>query len=327
MTGNLNVKISELNMHDESSFNKLACFHGTIFNTIEWTNVFSNDINRYGIYNKASELIGGFSLYKEKKFGFSMYRTPPFTPAIGPFLRIDARNPVSVMDMWKKTLTLMADFVDKLPYSIVSFGFNNNMIDMQPFIWRKFKVIPRYTYLLDLTIPIEDIWSRMSNERRKNINKGLKDGLSVRKITDFEIIRSLVIKTFSRQKMAINTFYLNKILFEFANKDNSFAFTTFKNDTPIACSFCIRDKNTAYYLLGGYNHESKHHGAGTLSIWEAIKCAKDSGAKYFDFEGSMVTQIERYFRGFGGQLTPYYTINKAKLPLEIVLKFFKRELY
>lgn len=55
------------------------------------------------------------------------------------------------------------------------------------------------------------------------------------------------------------------------------------------------------------------------------KHAKNLGLKYFDFERSMIPQIERYFRGFGGQLTPYYRINKAKLPFEILLKFFKRE--
>jgi len=51
------------------------------------------------------------------------------------------------------------------------------------------------------------------------------------------------------------------------------------------------------------------------------------GIKYFDFEDSMIRQIERYFRGFGGKLTLYYRINKAKLPLEILLKFYRRELF
>ena len=231
------------------------------------------------------------------------------------------------MDTWKKTLSLITDFIEKLPYSIVSISLNKNIIDMQPFIWEKFKVVPGYTYLLDLSVSIEDIRKRMSNERRKNINKGQKDGLLTKKVYDFKIIKTLVLKTFSRQDNKINEFYLNKILFKFANNNNSFAFATYQNDEPIACSFCIHDSNTAYYLLGGHDSENKHHGAGALSMWEAIKYAKDSGLKYFDFEGSMIPQIEKYFRGFGGQLTPYYRINKAKLPVEIFLKFFKRELF
>ncbi len=41
----------------------------------------------------------------------------------------------------------------------------------------------------------------------------------------------------------------------------------------------------------------------------------------------MFESIEKYFRAFGGDLVPYYRINKAFLPLEILLKFIKRELF
>ncbi len=321
------MKIEKLNTNDEKQYNVLATSYGSIFNTIEWSNLFGNNVQRYGIYNKNGELIGGFILYKENKFGFPVYYNPPFTPAIGPFLKVDAQNPVSVMDTWKKTLILMVDFVENLPYLIISFLLNKNIIDLQPFIWEKFKVTPVYTYILDLTASTESLLKRMSNERRKNINKALKSGFCVKKIKDYEIIKTLVLKTFSRQEKGINEFYLKKILFEFANDNNSFAFATYENDNPSACSFCVHDMNTAYYILGGYDHENKHHGAGTLSMWESIKYAKELGLKYFDFEGSMVPQIERYFRGFGGQLTPYYRVNKASLPIEMVLKLFKRELF
>jgi len=321
------MKILELSSQDKSNFNKLALSHGTIFNTIDWTNIFNNRINLYGIYNKGGKLVGGFILYREKKLGLSVYSNPPFTPTIGPFLKVEGHNPVTILDTWKRTLSLITDFIEKLPYSIVSISLNKNIIDMQPFIWEKFKVVPRYTYLLDLSVSTEDIRKGMSNERRKNITKGLKDGLTTKKVYDFKVIKTLVLKTFSRQNRKTNALYLNKILFEFTNRNNNFAFATYKNDEPIACSFCIHDSTTAYYLLGGYDSENRHHGAGALSIWESIKYAKDSGLKCFDFEGSMIPQIEKYFRGFGGQLTPYYRINKARLPIEILLKFFKRELF
>lgn len=319
--------ISKLSPHDELKYNEMAMKVGSIFNTTNWSKIFGRGVQQYGIYNKGGELVGGFFLYKKGKLGLLIYCNPPFTPTIGPFLNVEAQNPVSVMDTWKKTLSLMTDFINKLSYSIVSISLNKNIIDTQPFIWAKFKVVPGYTYLLDLSVSIEEIRKRMSNERRKNINKATKDGLLVRKVYDFGTIKNLVLKTFSRQDEEINEFYLNKILFEFANNNNSFAFATYKDDIPIACTFCIYDSKTAYYLLGGYDSEDKHHGAGALSLWEAIKYAKESGLKSFDFEGSMIPQIEKYFRGFGGQLTPYYRINKAKLPIELLLKFFKRELF
>lgn len=321
------MKVSKLDESEIEAFDKLALNHGTIFHTSRWTNLFNEGICRYGIYNRANDLMGGFITYQEKRFGLSFYRNAPYTPEMGPFLKLEAQNPVRVMDVWKETMSLMAEFLDKLPYSVISVACNKNILDMQPFIWRKFKVIPGYTYVIDLSQSIEEILNKMSNERRKNINKAMKDGLHVLTIEDYDIVKSLVMKTFSRQKIKINESHLNKIIIEFATSGNSYAFGTFMHDKPIACVFCVYDKNTAYYLLGGYDSENKHHGAGALAMWEAIKFARKSDLMKFDFEGSMVPQIERYFRGFGGQLTPYYTINKAKLPLEILLKFYKRELF
>lgn len=82
-----------------------------------------------------------------------------------------------------------------------------------------------------------------------------------------------------------------------------------------------------YNIIAGYNKDLAHHGAGAIAIWEAIKYAKSLGLKIFDFEGSMIPQIETYFRGFGGYLETYSSVHKALLPIEIVLKIVKRNIF
>jgi lipid II:glycine glycyltransferase (peptidoglycan interpeptide bridge formation enzyme) len=312
---------------DMELYEKEAQKYGTVFDSLQWLSLFDGTVQIYGIFDKNGTLQGGFHLNCIKKYGLMIYQNPPFTPDIGPFLKMEAQNPVSVMNYWKRILSLMADFIESLPYAVVTCSLNTDIVDTQPFIWKKYKVVPGYTYLLDLNLSVEDMRKRMSSERRNDITGGQKDGLSVKQISDLGLVKAFVLKTFSRQEKEINELYLEKILFHFANNNNSIAFAAFKNEEPIACSFCVYNKNIAHYIFGGYDSENKHHGAGALCIWESIKHAKNLGLSCFDFEGSMVPQIERYFRGFGGQLTPYYRINKAKLPLEIILKFFKRELF
>lgn len=321
------MKIKILEDQDISAFNKLALSYGSIFNTVQWTDLFSVCLTRYGIYNNGDVLTGGFIIYRESKFGLSVYRNPPYTADVGVFLKVDAVNPVSAMDVWKKALSLVAQFLDNLPYSVLSISLNREIIDMQPFIWRKYKVVPGYTYVITLASSLEDIHKRMSSERRNDIKKAQKDGLVVRKLDNYQLVKSLVLKTFYRQDIKVQEKYLDKILFIFANADNSFAFATFQNDIPISCSFFVYDRKSAYYLFGGYDPDNKHHGAGALAIWEAVKFSVEKGLIYFDFEGSMIPHIEKYFRGFGGVLTPYYRINKAKLPYEFILKLFQRELF
>lgn len=321
------MRIRELKDEEKPAFNALARSCGTVFNTVEWTDMFNGAITRCGLFNDGGELIGGFNMYRQSRFGLSVYRDPPYTPMIGPFLRVDASNPVAVMSLWKDAVGLMADWIDRLPCSLVSLSMNGNLVDMQPFIWKKFKVVPAYTYVLDLARSVEEIRKRMSGERRKNILKAEKDGVSIKAIADYEEVASLARKTFARQNLQIENGPLHNLLFTFAGRANSYAFAALRDGRPVACSFVVHDDRTAYYLVGGYDEGMKHHGAGALAMWEAVKHAKNLGLERFDFEGSMIPAIERYFRGFGGELRPYFRINKARLPLELILKFYRRELF
>jgi len=312
---------------DLARFNELAHKVGNVFNTLEWLKMFGENVRFFGFSEGNGRLIGGFALYHELRFGLKFCRTPPFTPYIGPFLKVSATNPVAVLSKWKEAVALMAETVENGSYAVVSTFLNKEVYDAQPFIWRHFKVIPHYTYVLSLENTVEQLWQRMSPERRNDIKKGGKDGLEVRSVEEPSIVKTLVLKTFSRQNKTLPESYLDRVLFEFATPSNSFAFGCWKEDIPLSCAFCIHDGYTAYYLLGGYDHGNKHHGAGPMVLWECIKYAKAIGLKQFDFEGSMVPDIERFFRGFGGDMLTYYRVNKATLPLEIALKFSKRELF
>lgn len=268
------MKIKRLDDKDKVGYEKLAAEYGTIFNTLGWLKIFADKVQIYGIYDKSGGIIGGFSIYAEKRFGFKISRDPPFTSMIGPFLEIKAKNPVAIMDFWKEVLSLMANFLDELPCSVISVSLDKEIVDTQPFVWKKFKVVPRYTYVVDLASSIDDIRSGMSAERRNDINKALRDGLIVRQISDFRIVKSLVFKTLSRQDLSVDEAYLGGVLFEFANKDNCFAFAAFRENIPIAVSFCICDGRTAYYLLGGYDDKNKHHGAGAGCVGGNKTCSK-----------------------------------------------------
>lgn len=170
----------------------------------------------------------------------------------------------------------------------------------------------------------------MSPERRNDIGKVLRDGLEIREIKtieDKETALDLIAHTFKRQNKQVNLDIIKKVLFEFLKTQNGFGYITYKKKTPLATSIRIYDKKTAYYILGGYNSKEKHHGAGALSLWSCILKTKEKNLQTFDFEGSMIPNIERYFRGFGGKITPYFAIARASFVIECFLKIFKRSIF
>jgi len=257
--------------------------------------------------------------------GVSIIRNPPFTPQCGPFYRISARNPVAIAEARRHILEAVAELLDSQPFTIVSVALDPRIQDALPFFWKDFKVVPGYTYRIELSCSIDQMSSTMSSARRNDISKAGRDGLAVRQTSDLTTVRDLVMDTFERQHVRANTQHLDAVLSRFANNSNSYAFTTYQEDAALASCFIIHDARTAYYLLGGARSGgNQHHGAGALALFEAIKHAKELGLQTFDFEGSMIRAVERYFRGFGGQLTPYFTVNKAWLPLEMALKLVRR---
>jgi hypothetical protein len=202
--------IEELSDNNKVEYDALALQYGTIFNSLDWLKMFGEKVKVCGIYDKGNNLIGGFTTYKERRFGLSIYRNPPFTPVMGPFLKVNAQNPVAIMDTWKKAISLMADFIEDRRWSVISFSLDRNIVDTQPFIWKKFKVTTRYTYILDMDE--SDVLKGMSSERRNDINEATRNRLIMKRTDDFSIVKFLVLKTFSRQKMVItNEYYLDNI--------------------------------------------------------------------------------------------------------------------
>ena len=306
---------------------QLANDSGTIFNSVAWLELYGEQLEHYGIFDNDHKLIAAFYLFKTKLWGFTYYKNPPYTPHIGLCYKNKSSNKANACSAEKNLITELADFIESLKGGLYTLAFPATTIDMQAFIWKKYKTIPNYTYHLDLSLSTDELLRNMASDKRNSLKKAEKDGIQTILSNDYKEVERLVLKTFSRKQKRIDELFVKKILNNFATPQNSFAFISSLKGVPISAAFCIFDNTTCYYLLGGYDNENKHQGAGVSSIWHAISHAKMMGLDTFDFEGSMLPEVEKFFRGFGGSLIPYYTVNKAFLPVEMALKFIKRELF
>lgn len=292
----------------------------SVFNTGDWLSVYGHALNLYGIYNDNSELIGSFYFFTGKKYKQAFDICPPFTPHNGLFFENRAENPSSVNTFNKKITEEVAAFIQTLDAKLVVFVLPASLNETQPFTWKKFTVKVKYTYHISLSETEEQLLANLSSEKRKSLNKAQKDGLEVLHTNDHKTVKDAVLKTFARKQIRKNINYFDKILFEFAKPSNSFSFVAYDKGKAIAATFCVFDKRAAYYLFGGYDADSKHHGAGVSCMWQSILHAKKLGLNVFDFEGSMIPEVERYFREFGGKLVPYYEISKAHFPVNLLVK-------
>jgi len=318
----------EIKHIDKQTYADFCRETGEVFNSVDWLDLFPSNLILCGVFDNGTRLLSVFYHYKDVFYGIPYYHCPPFTPHNGLIIKTESENFSLINFEIKKISTCISKYYNQLSkYGIVKIAFPIKHIDFQPFIWDKFKVIPNYTYQIALSQSIDEISKKMTSERRHNFKKAIKDGITCKICSNHSITKELVLQTFKRQSLNIDIQLLDKIFFQFTNSRNSFSFVSYKNEVPISTVFCVYEKDIAYYLLGGYDDKNFHTSAGAFAMWNAIQHSKVLGLKTFDFEGSMIIPVEKYFRGFGGNITPYFTINKANLFLEICLKFLKRETF
>jgi len=316
------VFIRQIDFHS-AEYSALAARHGSVFNQPAWLKIYRSVIVN-GIFNQNNELIGAFNVYKASKFGFSYYLVPPYSPTNGLFFVNPAQSTPNRNTFEKEIHEAIANWFSGLKAFLKITAFPPAVKDPQPYYWNHFKVIPHVTYILSLKGSVDNLFENLTSEKRKSIRKAEKDGLLVRRTGNMREVTDLVLKTFARSRQKAHSAYLHSILFEFAGPANSFAYVAEQNGVLIGCTFCVHDATTAYYLFGGYDELNAHHGAGVSCMWRSILHAKEVGLQDFDFEGSMVEGVEKYFREFGGDLVPYYTVQKGWLPAEMLFKLKMR---
>jgi lipid II:glycine glycyltransferase (peptidoglycan interpeptide bridge formation enzyme) len=263
-------------------------------------------------------LIGSFQIYFGKKLNQQYIITPPYSTDIG--LKFENLNQ-TVFNSNKHIKNIMeavADYLAKQNVMFVDVILPFELKDAQPFIWQDFEVSIKYTYLLNLSATEEDILAQMSSERRKNI-KDAKLIATVSSCADLNLAFNKIRESLDSNGAKYNEKIIQNLLTEFPDADNYICIQTHVNEVLSSIHFMVKDDTTAYYLFG-WNNKELSSTAGTLGLWSGILEAKKQGLNTFNFAGSAISSIEKYFRGFGAELTPQLNIKKQNFVGKTLLK-------
>lgn len=278
---------------------------GTLFHTTRWMEGTEEPYTVYGAY-KGDRLAGGFVCSTRRTMGRSLAFHPRLTPYLGMVVAPSQGKQVTHLGNVKKIARSLADRL-QADHHYVHVKLAPGVVELQPYIWAGFDSRVRYTYRLGLD-DTEQAWEAMDSSRRRDIRSARKEGVEADPDGDFDELLDLAELTFDRKDAAFDrrTSGGNPVLL-----DPQCARSILARDETgraIAGVHILWDDDRAYYLLGGHAGDAGHHGATALAMWEAIEAAAEMGLQEFDFEGSMIPGVERFFRKFGGTYTPYYAI-------------------
>lgn len=264
------------------------------------------------LVEKGGAIVAAMPYVPRKRHGFTLLGQPALTQTLGPWLREAAGKSSTRLAQQKDLLQALIEQLP--PFDHFTQNWHWSLGNWLPFYWAGFQQTTRYTYILNELGDEQALWQGLQENIRREIKKA-SSRFHLRVRTDFSVGDFLHLNrmTFDRQGMALP--YTEAFVHALdqacaARQARKIFIAEDEQGRRHAGVYIVWDQNSAYYLMGGGNPELRNSGATSLCMWEAIKFAA-TVTQRFDFEGSMIEPVEKFFRAFGAQQTPYFSVSKT----------------
>lgn len=270
---------------------------------------------------EGDRVMAALPYFVKKQAIFKAIVLPVFVKYLGPVLHPSRR-------LLKYQHRYYAQLIDQLPrVDCFKQNFHPGVTNWLPFYWAGFQQSTRYTYRLAVE-DLESAFSGIAGNKRREINKA---GKKLRLVHDLapEAFYRVNKMSFDRQGISIpyrfDQFYRHhSALVEQEAGKMFFALDEQQNIHSVA--YLIWDRQRAYFHLAGDDPTRRKSYAGFWLIWKCIAYTSQTlGLKEFDFEGSMLPDIEPVRRRFGAHQVPYSQIWKYNSSLYQILDLVKNK--
>lgn len=273
------------------------------------------------LVEKGGQIVGALPYFVKKRYGFFRISMPQLTQNMGVYIKYPPGQKYYKKLSWEKEI--MSELIEKLPkFDSFSQSFHYNITNWLPFYWKNYQQSTYYTYVIE-NISLENLQKIYETDtRRRRRKRAINAGIEVIESENVDKFYELNTMTFKRQAQKIGySLDFIKNLYEICKKNDCVKMYFAKyQEKIIAANFLVYDNNSVYYLMGGIDPEYKDLGAMDIVQFEGIKFAIENN-KTFDFEGSIIESIEKYFRSFGAIQKPYFHIYKTNSNIIKAVKF------
>ena len=286
--------------------------HGTVFHNSWWLEATGYELEILGCWDPNGRLVSGIPLPRKRRAGLLLCHYPPLAPYLGPVFDLSAsrepREQLAIMRHQGELLAAQIQSFDSLVYPVGAAG-----PDLQGFLWAGFRAELSYTFRFEAGTSPDDAFERSARTCRQKFRGGHAREMSVEAGDDIDSLIELNRETFVRQERAapVAESYLRRMWDVAAAHDCGCIYVARDAQrNALSAVFVVRDSRASYQIVSGMSADARLSPAGYLTTWAAITSAL-SESRAFDFEGSRVRGVERYYRSWGGVARPVWTLRKA----------------
>src|SRR5579872_6571055 len=284
--------------------------HGTIFHYSWWLDAVDQDFKILGCWNsETGKLVAGIPLPWKKRAGLLLYHPPRLTPYLGPIFDL------SEDDTTSEQLSMMRHCGEQLAQAIQGFDCLYYIAgaaapDLQGFVWAGFSVELAYTFRFDAGMTPESVSEQITRTHRQKLKKSSQ--YIIEAGDDLRALATLSNQTFERQGIAcpFSESYLRQLWDALSRRGKATLYTARDlKQRPVSSLLVVHDERTSYQIVSGIDTTLRDSPAGYLLTWRAICDALNAG-RSFDFEGSGIRGVEKYYRRWGAPARPVWQLKK-----------------
>ncbi|MCF6349854.1 MAG: hypothetical protein L3J23_02340 [Flavobacteriaceae bacterium] len=231
----------------------------------------------------------------KKKFLKKMIEQPPFCQQLG------------VFSLTELSLDKFNLFLDKLEtFTINTYNFNSGNTS---FLKAKKNYNKRDNFELNLNNSYIDITTKYSKNLKRNIKKAIKNELLI--TNNVSIKDFLLMKEQNKKHKIKNKQFkkINKLITKIQLRKYGTFYGIKKENDLITIGFFIVSDNRLIHLFSSNTNFGKKVGSVPF-LFDTIIQKNESSNVIFDFEGSMIVGVAKFFKSFGSVSNQYVVITK-----------------
>lgn len=267
------------------------------------------------LVEKGGTVIASMPYYMKTILQFNIITMPKLTQTMGPWIKYPPDQQYAKRISYEKMV--MYELINNMPkFDCFDQNCHYSITNWLPFYWKGFSQTTRYTYVIEDLSSLQRVFSEFHRSKKRNVKKAKKMvkvnfDLPAKDFYDHHKM------TLAKQSEKIlYSFPLFKRIYDscYKYKCGKTIYAMDNSGNVHSALFVVWYDSSAYDLISTIDPGFKNSGSATLLVKEMIEYVAQY-TKKFDFEGSMIENVENSFRQFATRQVPYFQITKINSPL------------
>lgn len=284
---------------------------GTLFHTSSWKKVIDTAYAPahyllVGCFDGPA-IVGGCAALSRQRMGHSTAVTPLLTPYCGYVVERPLGEKISDQSSREASILESTAAFMKQQFQYQKLINAPHLEDARGLQRSGYELTPRFTYCINLKLPVDELWARLDGSVRRQIKKAREADFEISNILEPAEGFRLYAQVFEKHgaKCPVDAELFNAVVTGESLHDFREVIAARRDGKLVSYIVLLRFDQTMYYALAATDPGELASGASSYLVWHVIETYANREWNTYDFVGANIESIARFKEGFNPKLVTY----------------------